>query len=85
MVPERVQVNHGTVTTTRAGRIGGMSSVPATAERPALVKLALMPTDGEERTQMLSEGETFDIGGDVYQVEEIKHHRSWTVTLRLIP
>ncbi|MGW0710967.1 DUF6406 domain-containing protein [Streptomyces sp. NPDC002643] len=86
MTAEELTVQRGTVAGARAGRIGGMGSVPATAERPARVKLAIIPADGEERTEILTEGETFQFGAEVWEVVQIEHPNqiSWNVTLRRV-
>ncbi|GKQ39097.1 DUF6406 domain-containing protein [Streptomyces sp. A012304] len=84
MAFEEVRVNRGVVARARNGRIGGKGSTKATADRPARVQLALIPKDGDTREVVLGEGDTFELGGDTYQVAEIKHHSTWTVTLRLV-
>jgi hypothetical protein len=85
MAHERVQVNRGTVVRARNGRIGGKGSTRATAERPARVQLTLIPKEGDTREVMLGEGDTFQLGGDTYQVVEIEHHSTWTAVLRRLP
>ncbi|MFF7789335.1 DUF6406 domain-containing protein [Streptomyces sp. NPDC007991] len=86
MTAEELMVLRGTVARARAGEIGGMSSVPATAELPARVKLAIIPADGDERTEILTEGETFEFGQEVWEVVQINHPNkiSWNVTLRRV-
>ncbi|MGW0946073.1 DUF6406 domain-containing protein [Streptomyces sp. NPDC002623] len=81
MAREKLVIRSGQVTTTGAGRIGGVSSARATASEPAQVTLTVLEADGAERDVTLHLNDTFVVDGESWRLTEIEHFPGgrWTV------
>ncbi|WP_217179585.1 DUF6406 domain-containing protein [Streptomyces sp. AC495_CC817] len=86
MAVEELTLTGGTVAHVGAGKIGGVGSLPRTAERAAVVQLSVTPTGGARRLERLTVGDSFPVGEETWEVTGINHPNaaSWNVVLRLV-
>jgi hypothetical protein len=85
MAREKLVVRSGQVTAIGAEKIGGVSSIPATASKSAQVKLAVREADGAEREVILQVNDTFTVHGETWKLTEIKHFSGGRWTAVAVP
>ncbi len=80
----QVDIAHGQVTGHHGTRFGGLTCVPASAGRPAQVRIAVRH-DAGELTANLCEGDTLDLHGKTWRLDAIRSDgRRWHATLTCI-
>ncbi|KND41974.1 hypothetical protein IQ64_26235 [Streptomyces stelliscabiei] len=86
MAIEDLTLLGGAVVQVAAGKIGGIGSLPRTAERAAVVQLSVTRTGGDRRSEKLSVGDSFPLGEETWEVTGVNHPNatSWNVALRLV-
>jgi Family of unknown function (DUF6406) len=79
-----IQVGRGVTSDTDDGiGFGGRNAVPASAEEPAKIRIAVWDGKSDEFSVYLREGETFQIAGQTWRVDKIHNEgvRNWYADL----
>lgn len=81
LAPAQIHVAHGRATGCQGIRFGGMAHIPATADAPAWVRVAVRYENGELRAD-LREGDTLDLPGQTWRLDRIRADgRNWHASL----